>query len=164
MHYTVCTRFIPYYLFKYTIMFTQIQKCETYLEPAGRIIIGAFFLLAGLSKFADLSGTAGYIDSVGIPMASTVAILTAVFETAAGLALVIGKYTKHAAVLLAGFTLLATALFHAPATWAEAPMQQIMFMKNIAIVGGLLYMAGHLTSTKHVPAAKEDTRTDSETL
>ena len=106
-------------------MITQIQKCETYLEPAGRIIIGAFFILAGISKFADLSGTAGYIDSVGLPMASTVALLTALFEVAAGLALITGKYTKYAALLLAGFTLLAGILFHGPAMWSENPMQQM---------------------------------------
>lgn len=136
-------------------MFKKIQKCETYLEPAGRIIIGAFFLLAGLSKLADISGTAAYIESVGLPMATVLVILTVALEVGAGLALIIGKYTKYAALLLSGFTLLAGALFHGPATWAESPTQQIMFMKNLAIIGGLLYIAGHLTSTCHVKTIKE---------
>jgi len=141
-------------------MFKQVQKCETYLEPAGRIIIGTFFLLAGISKFADLTGTAGYIDSIGLPMASTVALLTALFEVAAGLALIVGKYTKYAALSLAGFTLLAAVLFHGPSTWAEAPMQQIMFMKNLAIIGGLLYMAGHLITTCHVKTVTDSSESD----
>lgn len=130
-------------------MHAHIAKCQTYLEPAGRILIGAFFLLAGISKFTDLSGTAGYIDAVGLPMASTVALLTALFETIAGLTLIVGRYTKQVSLLLVGFTLLAAALFHSPSTWSNSATQQLMFMKNIAIAGGLLFMSAHLNSGCH---------------
>jgi len=130
-------------------MHTHLCTCQTYLEPAGRIILGAFFLLAGISKFTDITGTAGYIDSIGLPMASTLAIATAVFETVAGLALIAGRYTQHAALLLAGFTLLSGALFHGPGSWADSPTQQIMFMKNMAIMGGLLFMSAHMSSGSH---------------
>ena len=130
-------------------MLKKIKRCETYLEPTGRIIIGAFFLLAGVSKFTDLSGATEYISSVGLPMASALAITVAAFEVLVGLALIVGKYTKYAALLLAGFTLIASILFHSPNTWVENPVQQIMFMKNIALMGGLLFMAAHLTNTCH---------------
>ncbi|MFT7507262.1 MAG: putative oxidoreductase [Acidimicrobiales bacterium] len=130
-------------------MHKHIQKCETYLEPAGRIVIGTFFMLAGIVKFQDIAGTAGYIDSVGLPAASILAVAVAAFEVLAGLALIIGKYTKYAALLLAGFTLVASIIFHGPDTWTEAPMQQMMFMKNIAIIGGLLFMSAHLTRGCH---------------
>jgi len=123
--------------------------------------VGAFFLLAGISKFTDLTGTAGYIDSVGLPMASVVALLVAIFETVAGLALIVGKYTKHAALLLAGFTLVAAVLFHGPNTWETSAMQQLMFMKNMAITGGLLFMSAHLRSECHSGhSVKEETAQD----
>lgn len=128
----------------------QLRTCETYLEPTGRIIIGAFFLLAGLSKFIDLAEITAYIASVGLPMATFVALLAGAFEVLAGLALITGKYTRYAALLLAGFTLLAAALFHNPSSWAESPIQQVMFMKNMAIMGGLLFMSAHVTSTCHL--------------
>jgi putative oxidoreductase len=133
----------------------HLQTCQTYLEPVGRIIMGAFFLLAGISKFMDLSGTTGYINSVGLPGASVLALTVAAFEVLAGLALITGKYTKYAALLLAGFTLVTGVLFHGPGTWADAPVQQIMFMKNMAIMAGLLFMSAHISSGYHSKQAEQ---------
>jgi putative oxidoreductase len=56
------------------------------------------------------------------------------------LALLLGFHTRWVALLMALFTVVAGVFFHA--FWNAAPeamqMQQIMFMKNIAIAGGLL--------------------------
>jgi len=105
-----------------------------------RVLLALMFLLAGLSKFAGLEGTAGYIASKGLPMAQLLAIGTAVLEVGAGALLIVGWQTRWAALALAVFTLLASLLFHN--YWAlpaeQQMMQQLMFMKNIAVVGGLL--------------------------
>jgi putative oxidoreductase len=61
-----------------------------------------------------------------------------VLELAGGLALIVGWQTRLAALALAGFTLLAGILFH---TDFANQMQSIMFMKNLAITGGLLGFA-----------------------
>ena len=80
---------------------------------------------------------------MGLPLATLAAIIAVVVELFAGLALLVGYRIKLAAVVLAVFTLVATVLFHN--FWAmpadQAYMQQLMFMKNIAIVGGLLLVA-----------------------
>ncbi len=105
-----------------------------------RILLALMFILAGLSKFAGLEGTAGYIASKGLPMPAVLAFLTAVLEVVAGLALAVGFLARPAALALALFTLAASLLFHG--FWAmpadQAYVQQLMFMKNLAVVGGLL--------------------------
>ena len=109
----------------------------------GRCLIGIMFLLAGISKIGAFAGTSGYIASKGLPMPDVLAALTIAVEIGGALALILGVYTRWAALVLAGFTLLAGIIFHnywsLPA--AQQSMQQIMFMKNLAITGGLLTIA-----------------------
>jgi putative oxidoreductase len=109
----------------------------------GRILLGLLFVLSGFGKIDGFAGTAGYIASKGLPLPELLAALTIVVELVGGLALVIGAFTRQAALALAGFTLLAAFVFHA--FWAvpdaKAMMEQISFMKNLAIAGGLLVLA-----------------------
>ena len=109
-----------------------IQK----LAPAvGRVLIALPFLIAGIGKFSAPEAMAGYIQSVGLP--GFLLYPSALFEVLAALALIVGWQTRWAALLLAGFTLLATALFH---NNLGDQMQQLFFLKNLAITGGLLYI------------------------
>jgi putative oxidoreductase len=105
-----------------------------------RVLLALMFLLAGLSKFGGLEGTAGYIASKGLPMAQLLAIATAALEVVAAVMLIVGWQARWAALALAAFTLLASVIFHN--YWAlpadQQMMQQLMFMKNLSIVGGLL--------------------------
>lgn len=125
----------------------------------GRLLLGGFFLYAGLGKFGGLEGTAGYIASQGLPMPGVLAFLTAALETLGGLALIVGFQARIAALALAGFTLLASVIFHA--FWAvpaeQAFVQQLLFNKNIALTGGLLMLAalgaGPLSLDSRRPAA-----------
>ena len=113
------------------------------LTLIGRCLIAIMFLLAGISKIGAFAGTSGYIASKGLPMPDVVAALTIAVEIGGALALIFGVCTRWAALVLAGFTLLAGIIFHnywsLPA--AQQSMQQIMFMKNLAITGGLLTIA-----------------------
>lgn len=106
----------------------------------GRLLMAALFLPAGLSKLTGFSGTVAYITSAGLPMPTVAAAVALVAEIGGGLALVFGAGTRLAALVLAVFTLGASFGFHA--YWglpAEQQMvQQLLFWKNIAIVGGLL--------------------------
>ncbi len=108
----------------------------------GRILLALMFLGAGISKFGGLEGTAGYIASAGLPLPKLLAIATAILEVVAALMLIVGWQARWAALALAAFTLLATLLFHN--YWAmqaeQQFTQQLMFMKNIAVVGGLLVL------------------------
>ena len=109
---------------------------------AARILLALMFILAGFSKFAALAGTAGYIASKGLPMPSVLAFATATLEVVGGLALAVGFQARWAALALALFTLLASVLFHN--FWAvpaeQVMVQQLMFMKNLAVAGGLLFV------------------------
>lgn len=107
--------------------------------------MGAFFLLAGVGKLTNIDGTAQYIASTGLPMATLLAWVAAIFLVAVGGALITGKYMKESLGLLAAYTILVTLLFHGPHLWGADPTggQQMSFMKNMAILGGLLYMFAH---------------------
>jgi putative oxidoreductase len=107
-----------------------------------RLLLALMFVLAGISKFADLGSTAGYIGSKGLPLPLLLAIATAALELLGGLAIIVGFRARAAAIALALFTLLATLLFHN--FWAAAAdqqyVQQLMFMKNLSVAGGLLLL------------------------
>lgn len=109
----------------------------------GRLLLAALFLPAGLSKLTGFSGTVGYITSVGLPLPTLAAGAALVLEIGGGLALIAGAGTRIAALALAFFTLVASFFFHA--YWAvpaeQQMVQQLLFFKNIAVVGGLLTLA-----------------------
>lgn len=108
-----------------------------------RILMGGLFIQAGVSKLLDAGGTAGYIASAGLPESVALAYLAGLFELVLGLALLVGKKMEEAAVLLAVFVLVVSFLFHGMGTWEVNPIQQALFVKNIAIIAGLLYMAAY---------------------
>jgi putative oxidoreductase len=105
-----------------------------------RILLALMFVLAGFGKLTGLEGTAGYIASKGLPLPMVLAVAAGVVELVAGLLLIIGWQARWAALALAAFTLVASVIFHnywaMPA--AQQMTQQLMFMKNMAVVGGLL--------------------------
>ena len=115
------------------------------LTLAGRLLLALLFLPAGLTKIAGFAGTVGYIASKGLPLPAAGAVIAIGVEVLGGLALLVGFGTRVAALVLAVFTVAATVIFHAWwAVPAEAQMvQQLMFFKNIAVVGGLLVLAAH---------------------
>ncbi len=118
---------------------------STPLVIAARLLLALMFVLAGFSKFAALGGTAGYIASKGLPLPGLLAFATATLEVLGGLALALGLQARVAAAALALFTLAASFLFHN--FWAMAPDQayvnQLMFMKNLAVAGGLLMVVAY---------------------
>jgi putative oxidoreductase len=112
---------------------------------ASRLLMAALFLPAGLSKITGFAGTVGYIGSVGLPLPALSAVIAIAVEVLGGLALVSGLGTRAAALVLAAFTLVASVLFHAfwSAPADQAYVAQLLFFKNIAVVGGLLALAAH---------------------
>jgi putative oxidoreductase len=123
-------------------MSTSIQNA---LNLAARLLFVVTFLPAGISKVTGFAGTVGYISSVGLPMPSIGAVLALVVEIGGSLALLAGLGTRIAAIVLAVFTLAASFFFHA--FWAvpadQAFVTQLLFFKNMAIVGGLLAIAAN---------------------
>nr|HET7860227.1 DoxX family protein [Caldimonas sp.] len=110
---------------------------------AGRILLGLLFLVSGVGKIAGFDGTVGYISAQHLPLPALAAALTIVVELGGGIALVTGLWTRQAALVLAAFTLLTAFVFHAfwSAPEAAKAMQQIQFLKNLSIAGGLFVLA-----------------------
>ncbi len=110
---------------------------------AGRILLGLIFVLSGLGKIPGFAGTAGYIASKGLPVPGLLTALTIAVELGGGLALVFGLYARSAALALAAFSVLTAVIFHD--FWAvpeaQKMAQNINFMKNLSIAGGMLVLA-----------------------
>ncbi len=106
-----------------------------------RILLSIIFILAGLQKFSDIAGTAGYIASAGVPASGLLAWVSAAFETFGGIAILVGFQTKIASWLMAAFCIFTGLVFHYAASAGDASgMQMIMFMKNLAMAGGFLLL------------------------
>ena len=121
----------------------MLDSLKLPLVLVGRILLALIFVTSGASKLANIAGTAGYIASAGLPAASLLAVLAGLLEVVAGLALIVGFQARWAALALGVFTLVASVIFHAYWAVPEAQqmVQQLMFMKNLAISGGMLLVA-----------------------
>ncbi|ESQ88971.1 LysR family transcriptional regulator [Asticcacaulis sp. AC460] len=112
-----------------------MSKAQSYLPALGRLLLAAIFVLSGFSKLTASEGTIGYIASAGLPLPEVAYAVAVAVELVGGLLLIVGFQTRWVAAAIAGFTLAAAFGFHN--NFADQN-QMIHFMKNIAIVGGLL--------------------------
>ncbi|WP_293000730.1 DoxX family protein [Nevskia sp.] len=108
------------------------------LELAGRILLASLFLLAGLTKLGGYAGTEAYMASVGVPGALLPLVIA--LEIGGAASIIVGFKTRLVAVLLAGFSVAAAALFHN--NFADQ-IQTILFLKNVSIAGGFLILAAN---------------------
>jgi putative oxidoreductase len=133
---------------------------------AGRLLIAALFLPAGIAKATGFAGTVGYISSVGMPAPAAAAVVAVLLEIVGGLALILGYRTRLFALAFAAFTLVASFFFHA--YWAAPAdqqfMQQLLFFKNIAVVGGLLFVALQGAGRWSLDARREASAADGKAL
>jgi putative oxidoreductase len=107
-----------------------------YADAPARASMAAIFVLSGVSKIGSFEATQGYMAAFGLPgalLGPTIA-----FEILAGLAMLLGLGARHAAFLLAGFSIITALIFHRD---FGDQIQQIMFLKNVAMAGGLLLLA-----------------------
>lgn len=112
------------------------SKLNGALLLTGRGLLSAIFLVAGAGKIGGYAATQGYMEAMGVP--GGLLPLVIALELGGGAALLLGFGARTAALLLAGFSLLSALLFHAD--FADQ-MQSILFLKNVAIAGGLLLVA-----------------------
>ncbi len=107
-----------------------------------RILLAGMFVLSGYGKIVGFEGTVGYITHYGLPFARLLAAIAIVIELGAGAALLVGWKTRWAALAFVVLLVVITPIFHnfwnVPADQAMA--QQINFMKNSSILGGMLLL------------------------
>lgn len=118
-------------------MNNTLETLKPWISLAGRVLIALIFVGAGWSKIGGYEGTQQYMESVGVPGALLPLVI--LLELGGGIAIVLGLLTRLAAFGLAVFSIVSAALFHG----AADPVQQIMFMKNLAMSGGLLFLVAH---------------------
>ena len=119
---------------------SQRMMVQTKGVVIGRILLGLLFLVAGVGMFMAEGGpasSAGFYTMVGLPMAGVLVWVVAALKVVAGGMLVIGRNVGCSAGALAVFTILATLLAHRD---IADPAELMNALKNLAIVGGLLYV------------------------
>jgi len=106
----------------------------------GRVLLAVMFVYAGFGKIGGFEGTAAYIASKNLPLPPVATAIAIIVEVVGGLMLVLGWKARWAALVVAVFTLFASIIFHNfwAMTGEEADVNQLMFLKNIAVIGGLL--------------------------
>ena len=126
-----------------------MQTHQNFTDLAGRVLISAMFLNSGLAKVSGYAGTQGYMESVGVPGALLPLVIA--LEVLGAVAVIVGYRTRLAAGALAAFTLAAAVLFHSGAD----QMQQLLFMKNVAVAGGFLFLVARGAGDWSVDARRE---------
>lgn len=113
-----------------------------YLVLLGRIFFAAIFLMAGPKHFS--AQTIAFAAGRGVPLASIAVPLSGLLAIAGGLSIVLGYKARIGAWLLVLFLVPVTLMMHnfwGIADPMAAQMQQVMFMKNLSMLGGALLIA-----------------------
>jgi putative oxidoreductase len=106
---------------------------------AARLLIAPLFIVFGFEKITGYASSAGYMEAYGMPAA--LLPLAIGVELGGGLALLLGVYTRWAALALAGFCIVTAIIFHTAWSGDGGQGQFINFMKNVAVAGGLVLIA-----------------------
>ncbi|RMG94678.1 MAG: DoxX family protein [Deltaproteobacteria bacterium] len=114
-----------------------------YLYPVARTLLALIFVASGLAKIPGWDRTAAMMAAEGMPWVPLFLVGAIVVEVLGGLSVLFGYRARWGALALAAFLVPTTLIFHDFWTFAgmERQIQMIMFMKNLSIMGGLLFVA-----------------------
>jgi putative oxidoreductase len=111
-----------------------------------RLLLAALFLIFGVRKLRDYPGTVSQMVQLHLPMPALAAAVATIMEVPVSFAVVIGAFTRPAALLLALYTVGTAFAGHRYWTLKNSDRVDTMdaFYKNVSIVGGflLLYING----------------------
>src|SRR5580698_6672628 len=108
----------------------------------GRFLFSLIFIMSGPRHF--LSQTIGYAASQGVPLASIAVPFSGLLALVGGLSILLGYRAKFGAWLIILFLVGITPMMHN--FWAVTDpmmrqMQMVMFMKNLSMLGGALFIS-----------------------
>ena len=106
---------------------------QKYTPLLARIFLCAIFIKAGINKVLNPAATQQYMESKGIPFAGLLLIPTIIVLLVGGLSVLLGYKARWGALLLIGFLIPTTLIFH-----TDFPAEEIAFLKNLGLMGGLL--------------------------
>jgi putative oxidoreductase len=121
------------------------RSFERLLLLTGRGLLGLYFIVPGISKITGFTQTSEYMAAHDVPLIPVLLVLTIAIQVGGGLALMFGFRAQLVAFVLAGLTLLISVFMHN--FWVmpeglERNHELQNFIKNLAIMAGLLYVAG----------------------
>jgi len=119
------------------------QTIQELTTPAGRIILGVYFLLPGLMKFTQYDMHVEYMDSHGMVFIPFFLILSGIIQVSGALAFFVGYQVRLYAFLLAGMTVIISLVMHDFWTMEEGLQRSHEtqnFFKNMGITAGLLVL------------------------
>lgn len=121
---------------------------QKFLPLFGRVLLALIFIIAGFHKITGFGGTAEMMAGRGLPLPEVLLVATILIELGGGLMILLGWHARWAALAIFLFLIPTTLIFHA--YWSVDPSQPLMvknqmnqFMKNLAIMGGMLYVVAY---------------------
>jgi putative oxidoreductase len=126
-----------------------------YLPLFGRLLLATIFLLSGLNKIASPEATQQYMAAMGMGWTGFFLGAAIIVEVGAGLSLLLGYWTRTGATVLFLFMIPTTLIFH---TNFADQNQMIHFLKNVAIMGGLLYVVAYGPGALSLDARRTEVR------
>jgi len=106
------------------------------------VLLATIFVISGFGKIAGFEGTVGHIAQKGLPIPQVLALISILIEFGGGVALLLGWKARWVALAFMVFLIVITPIFHG--FWGVSPeqamAQQINFMKNVSILGGMMLL------------------------
>ena len=126
-------------------MDAQIGMAQRALFLVGRGLLGLYFIIPGITKITGWAGMSEYMAAHGVPLIPVLLALTIVIQIGGGACLMIGFRARLIAFVLAGLTIVINLFMHD--FWnvedaAQRAHETQNFIKNLAIMAGLMYVAG----------------------
>ena len=123
------------------------------LDLVGRVLISSLFLISAYNKVLSLDGTMGWMEGYGVPGFLLYPAIT--LEIILPLFIIIGYRARLSAGLLAIFCLITAFIFHFD---FSDQIQKILFLKNIGLAGGFLFIVANGTKDWSVDKKKKYVR------
>ncbi len=123
----------------------HLALAERTLLLVGRALLGLYFIIPGITKITGFAAMSAYMESHGVPLIPVLLAVTIVLQIGGGSSLLLGYRAQPMAFLLAGLTLAISLNMHD--FWnfddgLERAHETQNFIKNLAIMAGLMFVAG----------------------
>lgn len=111
----------------------------------GRLLFGGFFVLSGINHLRNRKQMTPYAQSKGVPKPELAVTLSAVPLLIGGTSILLGVKPKLGAMAILGFLAGVSPVMHD--FWRnedpnERQINEVMFLKNLALAGGALALMG----------------------
>ena len=115
-----------------------MDSISTIAGLVARVILGVFWIYFGYTKIGGIEGLQGYMGKFGVP--TFLAWPVVALELIGGIMILLGFFSRYAALALAAFTVVTTLIFHSE---LGDRTQMLFFAKNFALVAGLLLLVAN---------------------